>query len=50
MVPDGPMTFFIPLATWVAWDLRSGRTGDYLLAGAAFGSVGATKYNTVPVA
>jgi 4-amino-4-deoxy-L-arabinose transferase-like glycosyltransferase len=51
IAPDVFLTFFVLLAAWFAFKVyESGRTADYLLAGAAIGLVGSTKYNGAIVA
>lgn len=51
VAPDVFLTFFVLLAAWLAFRVyASGRTTDYLLAGAAIGLVGSTKYNGVIIA
>jgi len=50
MNPDAPMVFFLVLAFFYVWRIHeSGRTRDYLLAGAASGLAFATKYGGPPM-
>lgn len=51
IAPDVFLSFFVLLAAWFAFKVyEAGRTIDYLLAGAAIGLVGSTKYNGVIIA
>ena len=50
MNPDSPMLFFLILALLFIWRIyRSGRTRDYLLAGASAGLAFAVKYGGLPL-
>jgi len=50
MNPDSPMLFFLVLALLFIWRVyRTGRTRDYLLAGASAGLAFAVKYGGLPL-